>query len=407
MFGDWCREHCALYLPAMKLNRLSATHMPALDGVRGIAILTVMIHHMTVFVPETEAQRFFFAVTSGGWIGVELFFVLSGMLITGILLDSRDEPFYFRNFYARRVLRIFPLYYLLLVVSFYVLPLFPHPKIANFSRVMGDEVWYWLFLSNFSSAVAGGPRHGIMDVTWSLAIEEQFYHVWPMIVLACGRRRLAQIATTLFCTSVLCRLLATWFEVSPWTIYVVTPTRLDGLCCGALLAIALRGDPARFPHLLKGAWWALLGGLLVTCLIALREGGLIWDRPLVQTLGFAVFAIMFAGLIGVAVLSRDSQNAIDRALRARWLVNFGLYSYALYLFHLPVRAFVRDVVLKPGRFADFPGGILVAQTLFYLLSTGIALVLAWISFRLFESRFLKLKPRFEARVMQRPVVGLP
>ena len=132
-------------------------HVPAIDGVRGLAVLMVMIHHDFVMIVQTHAQKIAFNILSAGWIGVELFFVLSGYLITGILLDSKGQPHYFRNFYARRVLRIFPLFYLLMIFSFIVLPHLPLPsvKAARFSSVGSDQWMYWTFLVNVAIAKAG------------------------------------------------------------------------------------------------------------------------------------------------------------------------------------------------------------------------------------------------------------
>src|SRR5437870_557283 len=162
----------------------------ALDGLRGIAILMVMLYHQTVMVGSTGIDRFVGFWTLSGWIGVDLFFVLSGFLITGILSDSKGATGYFRNFYARRVLRIFPLYYGVVAFSLLILPYIPHWKLENLARIKGDELWYWTYLSNFSIAAHAAFRHGILDVSWSLSIEEQFYLMWPLLVLLLSRRSL-------------------------------------------------------------------------------------------------------------------------------------------------------------------------------------------------------------------------
>src|SRR5438552_6539803 len=135
----------------------------ALDGLRGIAILLVMMHHQTVQIGSTAVDRFAGFWTTGGWIGVDLFFVLSGFLITGILYDAKGKSHYFRNFYARRVLRIFPLYYAVLIVCVGLLPWIPHPKAAAFGRIAGDQGWYFIYLQNYVMAWRGTFRHGILD----------------------------------------------------------------------------------------------------------------------------------------------------------------------------------------------------------------------------------------------------
>lgn len=375
----------------MNVARRSLQHIPGLDGVRGVAALLVMLMHMTVMTPASPIQEGIFSIMSGGWIGVDLFFVLSGTLITGILLDSKSEDGYFWKFYSSRVLRIFPLYYAILVFSFYLLPLFAHPKVDHFSRVYGDEIWYWLFVSNFKMAMAGGPRHGIMDVTWSLAIEEQFYIVWPLLVYTLTRRALARACIAMIAASFALRVAMQLFDYTPWTIYVLTPTRLDGLCAGALVAIGLRSLNAS--QLDRMATGALAAGGIATGVVAFVSRGLPWDGAPVQSVGFAALAALFAGLVLKTALHNKQGGLIDRAMRFRFLMTLGFYSYAIYLFHLPLRAVLRDELLKPAAFSSFPGGALAAQLVFYAAGISLAVAAASLSYHLWEKHFLRLKSR--------------
>jgi peptidoglycan/LPS O-acetylase OafA/YrhL len=399
----------------MRVLSVSSIHVPGLDGVRGLAILLVLFIHLGVMIPETRLERIVFTGMSMGWIGVELFFVLSGMLITGILLDTRQDAHHFRNFYVRRVLRIFPLYYALLIFSFYILPHFPHPKLANFSRVDGDEIWYWLFLSNFNMAAAGGPRHGIMDVTWSLAIEEQFYVVWPLGVYLLGLKRLAVLCLALIATSITLRLAMHFLGYPAITLYVLTPLRLDGLCVGALVAVVLRWPGLTRCGLMRIASATLVSGGLATACVMLVSSGLPWDGAVVQTAGFATLALMFGGVVMRTVLNAGTESILDRVMRWPFLKTLGVLSFALYLLHLPLRAVLRDTIMKPELFATFPGGTLVAQLVFYIAAGGLAVVAAWASYHLFEKRFLRFKEYFapaetgiEIVAMGREaVIGLP
>src|SRR5581483_6988074 len=172
-----------------------STHMAALDGLRGVAILAVMLFHQSLVVGDSALDRAVAFWTYSGWDGVDLFFVLSGFLITGILFDSRSSPGsrYFRTFYSRRVLRILPLYYGVALFTLVILAHIPNYKSANLARISGAEVWYWVYLQNWSIGAAGLFRNGILDVTWSLAIEEQFYLVWPIAVLLLSRRALMKL----------------------------------------------------------------------------------------------------------------------------------------------------------------------------------------------------------------------
>ena len=145
--------------------------IPALDGLRGIAIILVIISHATLYRPEEGLDSWIAAVPLFGWIGVDLFFILSGYLITGILLDSRNSQNYYSSFFARRALRIFPLYYVVLFLALVILPQLPelHRVIVG-PYPIPPKLPYWLYLTNFSIADRG-MVHGWLDVAWSLAIE--------------------------------------------------------------------------------------------------------------------------------------------------------------------------------------------------------------------------------------------
>lgn len=374
-------------------ERLSAVHVPGLDGVRGLAIALVMILHLGVMLPETPVEHAVFAGLSAGWIGVDLFFVLSGALITGILLDSRGGPHYFRNFYIRRVLRIFPLYFAVLIFSFYVLPHFPHPKLENFARIEGSELWYWLYLQNFAIGLAGGCRHAIMDVTWSLAIEEQFYLVWPLLVYRVPAPRLVRLCLVVIAAGLCLRVALLAAGVDPWAVYVFTPTRLDGLCAGALVALALRSGTPK-DALERAGRRVLAVGAALTAVVAVCDGGLPYNGRAVQTVGYTALAVLFAGLVLLTILRSGTGSPVDRVMRWRVLTALGVFSYAIYLFHVPLRAVLRDTVLRPEQFPQWPGGTLVAQLVFYVAAGALALVVAWASYHLFEKHFLRLKRVF-------------
>jgi peptidoglycan/LPS O-acetylase OafA/YrhL len=167
-------------VPAMP--RTLPSYFPALDGVRGIAILWVVMHNLSVaeetLLPSLGG-RLLVAGLDGGWAAVTLFFALSGFLITGILLDGQKDPSYYRNFYVRRALRIFPLYYAVLFVAFFVLPLWGTlpPRLAVDES---HQLWLWLYLSNWAEPYGMGGD--AFPHFWSLAVEEQFYLLWPFLI---------------------------------------------------------------------------------------------------------------------------------------------------------------------------------------------------------------------------------
>src|SRR5947209_649249 len=166
------------------------THMPALDGLRGLAILMVLAFHFSLghLAPERFLLAIPYTVAGIGWVGVDLFFVLSGFLITGILYDAKASQTYFRDFYAKRVLRIFPLYYGVLVAFFMVIPLV-HP-LRSVTELKPVQAWAWLYATNVKDSLAGDWCFDKVWVRlnqfWSLAVEEHFYMIWPVAVLLLG-----------------------------------------------------------------------------------------------------------------------------------------------------------------------------------------------------------------------------
>jgi len=156
--------------------------VPELDGLRGVAILMVLLFHFGG--PPINLCTW---LLSYGWAGVDLFFVLSGFLITTILLNTKDSPQYFSSFYGRRVLRIFPLYFMALALYFHVeMPWLVSHKQATAVSV-GDQLWCWFYLLNWHDVTAG--INGNLSHLWSLSIEEQFYLVWPLAIWRCSRKQ--------------------------------------------------------------------------------------------------------------------------------------------------------------------------------------------------------------------------
>lgn len=375
-------------------------HVPALDGVRGVAILLVMLHHLNVTPDDVSDDPWFKFLTSVGWIGVDLFFTLSGFLITGILLDAKGERAgpYFGNFYARRTLRIFPLYYALLVVALVILPRLPFDKARALGETSVSPWWYWLYASNIRFATLTEFPNPVLGMTWSLAVEEHFYLVWPLLVFLQRPRALARTCVALIVTAFALRCGLLLAGRNPIAVYVLTFCRMDSLAIGALLAVVLRDPGWRAAF---AAWpRRLLLPLLLASLTVIFWGTPGWGRNRVQTVGYTLFALTGAMLIARA-LQWSAGQPVKRVLTSRLVVAFGKYSYALYMIHMPLRAAFRDMVMPYANFPRLFGSALPGHVIFYLVTGGLSFGAAFLSYHLYEKHFLKLKRLFPTKTAAR------
>jgi peptidoglycan/LPS O-acetylase OafA/YrhL len=372
--------------------------MPALDGLRGIAILLVMFHHFQIVAPGHGAQAVLYRLSEFGPHGVDLFFVLSGFLITGILLDSRQHPHYFRNFYARRTLRIFPLYYLVVALSVLALPAAiaavpaASAKLARFATTATDWPWYVFYVSNFLIAKTGDWRHPVLGVTWSLAIEEQFYLVWAVVVFFLVRRRVGALALSLVALSLIVRAAMLYSGASWITAYVITPCRFDALGLGAFLAAAMRGPDLTWEALGRVSKWVAFAGTPV--LLGLYGAG-VWSYvyPATMIYGYTPVALVCAAWLRLA-LAPHGHPLIAVSLGNGVLRFFGKYSYSIYLIHLPLRAAIRDTVFASAQTHSALGSGMLYQFAFYIVATAAVVPVALLSWNLLESPILSLKRFF-------------
>jgi len=367
--------------------------VPALDGLRGAAILLVFVTHASsALVPAGAFDAAVKNVANAGWIGVDLFFVISGFLITGILLDTRDATARWRNFFARRVLRIFPLYYGVLVFLFVVLPLlWSHPLLA---ATQADQAWYWGYAVNFLELKEHGQWQPLYTGhLWSLAIEEQFYLLWPLVVWACTPRTLGRVAVGTMATGFLLRV---WFAIADlfqtaFAAYLFTPTHLDGLMVGALLAVLTRSEDGLTrlrPHVSRVIGW----GLAMLVGLAVVRGGFRADDSAVTIVGFPLLAIVFGAVLVTAIERRGAARLFENPV-LRWL---GIYSYGLYVFHLPVIGGLQWLGLISYRrgVPEVLASRLPAVIGFAAVAALVSCALAWSSYHTYEKRFLALKGYF-------------
>lgn len=378
----------------------SADRIPALDGLRGVAILLVILFHHTLMRQATAFDAAYVNVARLGWSGVDLFFVLSGFLITGLLVDSKGEPHYFRTFYIRRALRILPLYLLFVFFVLHVSPrLWPDTTVAQMGReaMAGrSEVWYWLLAPNILFAREETLGHPNLAVTWSLGIEEQFYLLWPFVVALLDRRRLMWTCAGLILIAPAVRTMLVFDGAAPVVPYVLPFCRMDALAAGAWVALAFRWPPAEAARVRVWARTVLpiaAAGVFAIWYFEDPLDNADWAEPLMQTAGYTAIALCFAALLALTAVA-PAGSVLARVLTTSPLRMFGKYSYALYLFHVPIRRYVRDAYFPVDSFPTWFDSPLPGQILFYIVATAPALVLAWASWHVLEAPVLRLRRWF-------------
>lgn len=356
----------------------------ALDGVRGLAILLVLVMHCLYIAPlfgVDMANNTYARLAMLGWSGVDVFFVLSGFLITGILVRAKQHSAgrYFRNFYMRRSLRIFPLYYLVIVLLLYVLP--NRPPASD-----GAQMSYLLYYQNIRYALVGEkPFDPARLITWSLAIEEQFYLIWPALVWFASERVLRRVCVAIVLGAIALRfaLIHGGFDKT----HFLTPCRMDALAVGALLS------QIQPPRAWFGAIATLLGigGLVAT---AYATGN---STP--ESVGQQMWGLMPALLLGVGLLTlARSSRVLQPVFTLLPLRSLGKYSYCIYLTHFLVIEFVAGRVLKwqPTTLLSLRedyGGVPITIA-FTVVCTAATWLLAFVSWHVFEKWFLALKRYF-------------
>lgn len=352
----------------------------------------VLLHHYCKDVPaEGIIDRFLLGVASAGWMGVDVFFALSGYLITGVLLEAKGSAHFFRSFFARRALRIFPAYYLLLTLYFVVAPL---ANVSLTGHNAGDGLWFWFYASNVLTVVKGWPDVSLAHL-WSLAIEEHFYLLWPLLIYCLPLRHL-KAATILIALS--SALLRSWGLAHGWTTtaaYVLTFARVDALALGATLAVIIRANSGLVPHCLQfpSRALSLVTVLTLAVLIAAGFGGWgTWEgQYLAWGLGF--LGLGFTSILA-SVLSVDESQWSRRLLRSPPLVAVGRLSYGLYLYHLVPIVIAHRLDLQPVAHA-LPGVANWPYLIVYIvLQSAIVFFIAFLSYRFIEAPLLRLKERF-------------
>ncbi len=370
-------------------------NMPGLDGLRGIAIVLVVWHNVGTTGGRTLSNaldKVYQLLLNSGWVGVQLFFVLSAFLITGILLDGKGQKRQIRHFYIRRVLRIFPLYYAVLALAFIVLPATGF-LLADSADAQRQQIWYWLYLNNWANPFFSDS---IFPHFWSLAIEEQFYVLWPAVIVFLTARRILKICLLLVISAVLSRYILITFlpEIAEDAAYTFTIVRWDALAIGAALAVMAREQRAF-------AWLCRYSGILLvtTSIIVLSQTVVHKNFAAVGAgsifLNQTLIALWFAFAIFLSIAPVKSWPLVHYhyVLKLSLLKILAKYSYAIYVFHLPVMKlwFATFAVDTKGL-----GGakFLLAVNYNCLMVFALSSALAFISWHVLERPILTLKRFF-------------
>lgn len=375
--------------------------MPVLDGLRGIAILMVMVFHFWLFGTTTGTtlwERVYSSAAGMGWVGVDLFFVLSGFLITGILYDSRGSQHYYRVFYARRIVRIFPLYYASLALFFWIIPFLlvrlNHREFSDSHSGALAKLFVWSYLINWYEGLKGWTVVPLpLQHFWSLAIEEQFYLAWPFLVLTLARRRLMALCCGLMALGLVLRVVTYSFHLTVAT-YTWTICRMDSLAIGAMVALCAR-NPRDWKTVVK---WAPLLVLASLCAIVVLRvlnprsaaGPGVSPTFPVDTLGVSLLGIFFGGCLAMAVGLRQ-ESVMHRFLGSPFLRFFGKYSYCLYVCHVPLIAFIAKAGLNSNSLTKLLQNRFLAVVVVNGIAFAATIAIAFASWHLFEKQWLKLK----------------
>jgi peptidoglycan/LPS O-acetylase OafA/YrhL len=353
-----------------------------LDGLRGIAILLVVSFHYInnqLVDSENRIGKYLAKATGFGWVGVDLFFVLSGFLIGSILIANKRKENYFKTFYIRRLVRIVPNYFLLLICFYIIWHLSWFAK--NYFLTIHNDIPLWSYFAmvhNFYMAHFNSLGNDALSVTWSIGIEEQFYLIFPFLVFFVKDRWLPWLLGALIILSILVRA-----QFDHWIPrYVLLPARLDGLAMGFLIAyFNYHGHLSAYKDKLM-KW---LPVVLVTDILIC--GFFYWKYDDLGVVKHTLFSIVFSILIIIALIKPDGWYG--SVLRNKALVWIGTISYSLYLFHYLILGIAHHINGQMNIGIHNPKDILIS-----ILAFICSILLSWAIYKKLEQPMVKLGKRF-------------
>ena len=342
-------------------------YIPALDGIRGIAALMIMFFHFFQNLQTQNSSYFLIKKLSiFGQTGVSLFFVLSGFLITRILVNSKRGNNYFKNFYLKRIFRIFPLYYLFLIIFYFLAPFIFNQSITPFK----EQLYYWIYLQNF--AITFGWKNSGPSQFWSLAVEEHFYLFWPVLVYYL-REKWLKVA--IYLIIVLSLIIRFYFLKMNIQVFYFTFTNLDQLALGSLLAlieINNKIDPSKIKLFLVLIFIVIVPTILLWNITSGRA------NMIIQIIKPSLISLIYFFLLGLIICLKEL-NFFNKILRTKFLVFTGKISYGLYVYHifcfLLISHFLKDISIPFS----------------FIFSFGLTFIFAYLSFRFYESYFISFK----------------
>ncbi len=361
----------------MTAGNPNRTYYPALDGLRGLAILLVVVYHNFGFI-----NYFFF-----GWLGVDLFFVLSGFLITGILLETKGQPGYLRNFFARRILRIFPVYYLTLIAFLLIIPAITTLPV-NISYYKENQWWLWTYLQNWLYIFKPNSNAQALNHLWSLAVEEQYYLLWPIAIILIKKPIHLLLLMLFILLAVMGIRFWIWnLEIKELAYYnLYTFSRIDGICIGCIIALLYKIN-LNYLNKYSSLIVLLLAG--INFIFYFFNSRYSFSFPYLAIVGYTTFAVIFGLLVHEAVQGKN--KIINFIFTIPLLRFFGKISYSFYVFHWPVflclsprlRGEIEKII------PEKPAIIMVS-----LIATFASLMLSIVSYYTIERYFLRLKKNF-------------
>jgi peptidoglycan/LPS O-acetylase OafA/YrhL len=387
--------------------------LQSLDGLRAIAIIGVFLTHECIHLPVTGIGTFLLRIyLLLGWMGVDLFFVISGFLITGILLDTKIAENYFTGFYARRVLRIFPLYYVSLVGVLWLAKLLAPSEFSTNIPLHQDQWLYFSFLSNWLGLSSESFRPTCLSPFWSLAIEEQFYLLWPLTLWLLPRRAVLWVSGTLVMVSALVRLVWLSHGGIQLAISFATITRMDGLFIGAICAYLFR-EPETLRKMVKWFPWiaaVCFGSFFVAFTVVVFSDNLFHYVPtgviditdasmwVAQYGGYTAIAMGAGALVLFAAATENRISWLQSFLQSRALRSIGKYSYGIYVLHSPIAALAGSFVVPIIN--RNPGSPMLLGLAYVTILAVVTYLVAAFSYELFEKKILSFKRFFEPRFPQ-------